>query len=211
MAGPVHARTIIAGEALTYFLLALVQSALIVTVGSIVFGVSWGNPLAAALLVIMWALVGAGAGLLSGTFFRTPEQASAIGPTAGIALAMLGGCMWPLSIVSATMREIGHITPQAWAVDAWTSLLSRHGPLTTILPQLGVLAAFAAVLLRFHRSGSTNGCGDESSRGGRERRGVARGGSGFRDGARIRLRGRHGGTASQSTEIASRFSTRDVA
>ena len=55
--------------------------------------------------------------------------------------------MWPLSIVSATMRAVGHITPQAWAVDAWTSLLSRHGTITTILPQLGVLAAFAAVLL----------------------------------------------------------------
>lgn len=149
LAGPVHARTIIAGEALTYFALALVQSALIVTVGSVAFGVAWGNPLAAALLVIIWALVGAGAGLLSGTLFRTPEQASAIGPTAGIALAMLGGCMWPLSIVSSSMRAIGHITPQAWAVDAWTSLLSRHGSVVTILPDLGVLAAFAAVLLSF--------------------------------------------------------------
>jgi ABC-2 type transport system permease protein len=147
LAGPVHARTIIFGEALTYFLLALVQSALIVTVGTVVFGVSWGNPIAAALLVIIWALVGAGAGLFSGTFFRTPEQASAIGPTAGIALAMLGGCMWPLSIVSSTMRAIGHVTPQAWAVDAWTSLLSRHGSLITIAPQLGVLAVFAAALL----------------------------------------------------------------
>jgi ABC-2 type transport system permease protein len=147
LAGPVRARTIIAGEALTYFLLALVQSALIIVVGAIAFGVSWGNPLAAAALVITWALVGAGAGLLSGTLFRTPEQASAIGPTAGIALAMLGGCMWPLSIVSTTMREIGHVTPQAWAVDAWTSLLSRHGTITTIAPQLGVLAAFAVVLL----------------------------------------------------------------
>jgi ABC-2 type transport system permease protein len=147
LAGPVRARTIIAGEAMTYFLLALVQSALIIVVGAIAFGVSWGNPLAAAALVITWALVGAGAGLLSGTLFRTPEQASAIGPTAGIALAMLGGCMWPLSIVSTTMREIGHVTPQAWAVDAWTSLLSRHGTITTIAPQLGVLAAFAVVLL----------------------------------------------------------------
>ena len=74
---------------------------------------------------------------------------SAIGPTAGIALAMLGGCMWPLSIVSSSMRAIGHITPQSWAVDAWTSLLSRHGSVVTILPDLGVLAAFAAVLLSF--------------------------------------------------------------
>jgi linearmycin/streptolysin S transport system permease protein len=147
LAGPVRAHTIIAGEAMTYFLLALVQSALIIVVGAVAFGVSWGNPLAAGLLVVIWALVGAGAGLLSGTLFRSPEQASAIGPTAGIALAMLGGCMWPLSIVSTSMREFGHITPQAWAVDAWTSLLSRHGTTASIAPQLGVLVLFAVALL----------------------------------------------------------------
>ena len=39
------------------------------------------------------------------------------------------------------------LTPQAWAVDAWTDLLSRGGTLTTILPQLAVLAAFAAGFL----------------------------------------------------------------
>ncbi len=55
--------------------------------------------------------------------------------------------MWPLSIVSSIMREVGHATPHAWAVDAWTDLLSRHGTVTTIAPQLGVLLAFAAALL----------------------------------------------------------------
>jgi len=45
------------------------------------------------------------------------------------------------------MRQIGHITPQAWAVDAWTDLLSRGGNLSSIAPKLGVLAAFAAGLL----------------------------------------------------------------
>jgi len=60
---------------------------------------------------------------------------------------MLGGCMWPLSIVSQTMRNVGHVTPQAWAVDAWTDLLSRGGTLATILPQLAVLTAFAAGFL----------------------------------------------------------------
>ena len=70
-------------------------------------------------LVIVWALVGTGAGVFSGTLFRTPEQASAIGPAVGIAFGMLGGCMWPLEIVTPVMRTIGHLVPQAWAVDAW--------------------------------------------------------------------------------------------
>jgi len=60
---------------------------------------------------------------------------------------MLGGCMWPLSIVSGTLRTVGHLTPHAWAVDAWTALVARGGTLATIAPDLGVLAAFAAVLL----------------------------------------------------------------
>ena len=107
------------------------------------FGVSWGNPLAAAVLLIVWCLVGAGAGMVAGTLFRTPEQASAMGPIVGIVFAMLGGCMWPLSIVSTAIREIGHATPQAWAVDAWTNLLSNHGDIVTISRELGMLALFA--------------------------------------------------------------------
>jgi ABC-2 type transport system permease protein len=157
MAAPVRALDVVLGEGCAYLLLALLQSALIVGVGVGLFGVSWGNPLAAVALVALWALVGMGAGMLSGTLFRTPEQASAIGPALGIGLGMLGGCMWPLAIVSPTMRTIGHLAPQAWAVDAWTTLISRGGNLSSIAPQLGVLATFAVVLVgvasfRFHRS-----------------------------------------------------------
>jgi ABC-2 type transport system permease protein len=60
---------------------------------------------------------------------------------------MLGGCMWPLEIVGDTMRSIGHIAPHAWAVDAWTALLSRNGGLVDIAGDLAVLGAFATVLL----------------------------------------------------------------
>lgn len=146
-AAPVRPRDVIAGEALNYFVIALAQSLLIVAVGSLAFGVSWGDPAAAGLLLLAWSLVGAGAGMVAGTLFRTPEQASGIGPVVGIALGMLGGCMWPLAIVSPLMRQVGHATPQAWAVDAWTALLSRNGTVATILPNLAILAGFAAVFL----------------------------------------------------------------
>jgi len=125
----------------------VLQSALIVTIGSVMFGVSWGDPVAACALVVTWAFVGAGAGMLSGTIFRTPQQATSIGPAAGIVLGMLGGCMWPLAIVSSVMRTIGHLTPQAWAVDAWTELLSRSGALTDILHPILILVAFALAFL----------------------------------------------------------------
>lgn len=146
-AAPVPARSIVLGETLCYFAMAMLQSLLIVSIGAVVFGVHWGDPLGAAALLGTWALVGTGAGVLSGTLFRTPEQASSIGPSLGIAFGMLGGCMWPLEIVPATMRSIGHLVPHGWAVDAWTALLSRDASLADIAGDLAVLLSFAAALL----------------------------------------------------------------
>lgn len=147
LAAPVRPRDLVLGEGLCYLALAAAQAALIVVVGAVVFGVGWGNPLAATLLIGVWCLVGTGAGLVSGTLFHTPEQASAIGPAVGIAFGMLGGCMWPLEIVPAGVRAAGHLTPHAWAVDAWVTLLSRGGGVTDILGPLAVLSGFAVLLL----------------------------------------------------------------
>ena len=55
--------------------------------------------------------------------------------------------MWPLAIVSPAMRTIGHVAPQAWAVDAWTILLSHGGGILDISRQLSVLLAVAVGLL----------------------------------------------------------------
>ncbi|MCD7442313.1 ABC transporter permease [Streptomyces lincolnensis] len=147
LAAPVAARTLVVGEAVAHLLLALAQSLLIVGIGALAFDVAWGDPTAAAVLVGVWALVGTGAGILAGAVFRTPEQVHAVGPAVGIGLGMLGGCMWPLALVPDWLRSAGHAVPHAWAVDAWTTLLSREGDLTAIVPELGILAGFAAVLL----------------------------------------------------------------
>ncbi|MEV0173577.1 ABC transporter permease [Streptomyces sp. NPDC050803] len=147
LAAPVAARTLVLGETIAYLLLAVLQSLLIVGIGALAFDVQWGDPLAAGVLVTVWALVGTGAGVLAGALFRTPEQVHAVGPTLGIGLGMLGGCMWPLAVVPDWLRTAGHAVPQAWAVDAWTTLLSRDGDLAAILREVAVLGAFAAVLL----------------------------------------------------------------
>lgn len=149
LAAPVRPRDLVLGQTLCYLTLALGQALLIVLVGAALFGVSWGDPVGAAALIGLWALVGTGAGMVSGTLFRTPEQATAIGPAVGIAFGMLGGCMWPLEIVPDPVRLVGHLSPHAWAVDAWVTLLSRGGGVADIAGYLAILAGYAVVLLSF--------------------------------------------------------------
>jgi ABC-2 type transport system permease protein len=147
LATPTTAATILFGEALGRFAVALLQGLIIFLVGWLVFGVDWGDPPAALLLLVTFALVATGVGLLLGAVLGNAEQATSIGPPVGIALGMLGGCMWPLAIVPAPMRAVGHLFPQAWAMDAFIALIAKGETIAGIAPQLAVLATFAAVLL----------------------------------------------------------------
>jgi len=147
LATPTTTSTILFGEALSRFAVALLQGMIILVVGWLVFGVDWGDPPAALLLVVTFALVGTGVGMLGGSVLRNAEQATSIGPPVGIALGMLGGCMWPLAIVPQPMRVIGHLFPQAWAMDAFIALIAKGEDIAGIALQLAVLAAFAVVLL----------------------------------------------------------------
>jgi ABC-2 type transport system permease protein len=145
-ATPTSTRTILAGEALARFAIAAYQAVLIVGAGTLFFGVDFGDPLAATVLIVVFVLVGTSVGMLFGTLFSTPEQAGSIGPMAGIAMGMLGGCMWPLEIVPEAMQRIGHALPHAWAMDAWIELIGRDGSLADIGTNLLVLLGFVVVL-----------------------------------------------------------------
>ena len=144
---PTSAGQILVGEALGRFGVALVQSVFIMVGSLIVFGVNWGNLAGALVVVILFSLVGSGAGMLAGSVFSNDQQAGSIGVFAGLGLAALGGCMVPLEVFSQTMQRVAHITPHAWALDGFAELVRRGGTVTDILPELGALAGFAAALL----------------------------------------------------------------
>lgn len=57
-------------------------------------------------------------GLLVATFFRTTEKANAVGVAIGLLLAALGGCWWPLEVVSEPMRSLAMALPTGLMMDA---------------------------------------------------------------------------------------------
>ena len=147
LATPTSPGTVIVGETLGRVLIGVIQAMVIIFGSALLFGVNWGQPIGVAAVVILFTLVGAGAGIFLGTLFRNEQQAVGITLLLGLGLGALGGCMVPLEVFSPTMRRVAHITPQAWGNDAFARLVGHGAAITGILPQLGILAAYAAVLL----------------------------------------------------------------
>ena len=145
---PTPVRTILIGEALGRFGVAMVQGLFIILGTSIFFGVDWGDPLGATATFLLFALGASGVGMLMGATFKNDQQAGGIGVMLGIGLGALGGCMIPLTIMkifSPTLWRVAHLTPHAWGIEAFDELILRHGTIADIPLELGVLAAFAIV------------------------------------------------------------------
>jgi ABC-2 type transport system permease protein len=147
LATPTSPATVIAGETLGRVLISCVQALVIILGSALLFGVNWGAPAGVAAVVVLFALVASGAGIFVGTLFRNEQQAIGVSLLLGLGLGALGGCMVPLEVFSPVMRRVAHATPQAWGNDAFARLVGHGASIAGILPQLGVLAAYAAVLL----------------------------------------------------------------
>jgi ABC-2 type transport system permease protein len=142
---PISRPQILGGKILMYFLLGMIQFLTLFAVGRIL-GLSLGRDVFALLAVMVsLTLCATALAFALGTFIRTEMQGSALTNLLGITLAPLGGAWWPLDIVPPFMRVVGHISPIAWAMDAFHTLLYDQGTLTDVLIPIGVLLAMAAV------------------------------------------------------------------
>jgi ABC-2 type transport system permease protein len=147
LATPTPVRSILLGELLGRFSIAMLQGVFIVVVSALLFGVSWGNLLGASVVVVLFALVGTGAAMVVGVFATDPDQAGSIGVVAGMILGALGGAMVPGELFPEPIATISRLTPHYWAIDAFRDLVFYQAAVTEIVAQLAVLAAYALVLV----------------------------------------------------------------
>lgn len=144
---PTSSRTLIGGMVLGRVSVCVVQAAIIIAGSAIIFGVRWGDPLGVTAVVLLFALAASGFGLLLGTLLRNEQQGVGIALLLGLGLAAIGGCMVPLEVFPPVMKQIAHVTPHAWANDAFAQLVAHNASISQILPQLAVIATYALLLL----------------------------------------------------------------
>lgn len=156
---PIARHELFLGKLLGAALTALTQIVFLVAMGTFAFHIDWGDsPIGLALVLILFAFVAASIGVFLGLQVKRPDTAAAVGVLATLVMASLGGCWWPLEIVSKTMQRVGHLFPTAWALEAIFDLAAYGKSVAEIAPNLLVLAGFALLfsllgsrLLRFDK------------------------------------------------------------
>ncbi len=157
LATPTGSGVIVLGELLGRFAIAMVQGLFIAVLSTIVFGVTWGNPIGAAALIVAFALFSTGAAMLVGVLVDNAEQAGSLGVVAGMVLGALGGAMVPPEVFPESMATVRLLVPHAWAVDGLRALVVRGVGVVDVLPYVVVLLGWAAALIglasvRFRRA-----------------------------------------------------------
>ena len=144
---PTSGRTILIGELLGRFAVAMIQGLFIFVGTAFVFGVEWGDPIAASAVIVAFGLVATGVAMLVGSIATNAEQASSMGVGFAMLLGAFGGAMVPPEVFPEIMRTVSHVTPHAWAIDGLRAVAVRDADLLGVLPEIAVLMAFAVVLL----------------------------------------------------------------
>lgn len=147
LATPTSMRELVGGLTLGRFAIAATQAAIIVLGAVLVFGVGFGPPLAVIAVIGALCLAGAGAGMLLGATSSSEEQLRSVSLLLGLGLAALGGSMAPLEVFPPVMKTIAHVTPHAWANDAFVELTRHGGGLSQVAGDVGVLVGAGIVLL----------------------------------------------------------------
>ena len=64
-----------------------------------------------------------------------------------ILMGAIGGIMVPKFIMPAAMQQLAALSPMAWALDAFHTVMLRHGGIADVLPGIAQLLAFSLLSL----------------------------------------------------------------
>jgi ABC-2 type transport system permease protein len=145
---PTSKATYLTGTIVGQVAMALVQMALLILFGVFVMKLPWDRePLALSVLLTTSALAAGAFGTAMGTFVRSESQANGLSIMAGMVMALMGGCWYPIELFPKAVQTAVKILPTTWAMQGMLDLSLRGAGLTDILPNAGVLLGFAVLFL----------------------------------------------------------------
>lgn len=145
---------IVAGHWLAMFVLALLQTTLLVIFGQLALSVDYlREPLGTLLMAVALGLWVASMGLLIGIIAKGDDQVVLFSLVAMFLFSALGGTWFPLEAAGSAYATLGRLTPGAWAMTGFQNILIRGLDLSSVwLPVVSLVGyAFGFFLLAVWR------------------------------------------------------------
>jgi ABC-2 type transport system permease protein len=152
LAAPLAKAELLGGKMLPGFVIILVQIAVIFAASILLLPLIGldrlylGNDLLGLVLLSMLvALCSTSLGLLIAAIARTESQINGISVVAMWVMGAVSGAFVPTFFLGDFLGTIGKITPQYWAVSAYTAFFVRGQTLADVGTQMAILAGFTLV------------------------------------------------------------------
>lgn len=147
LAAPVPRPAVILGKSSSAFVLGIVSFVVMFAFFGLVRDVSWGDPVALAVLTIFTVLAVMGLMTLVQTGARSQQGADALSSVVTMGLALLGGSFFPIFQMPRAMQLASLATPNGWALRGYTDIAYDGATLQDLGPHLAAIGAFAVVTL----------------------------------------------------------------
>jgi ABC-type multidrug transport system permease subunit len=144
---PIRRGPLLAAKLVPFALIGCLQMLFLFGIAVLVFGLEIGGDLSALLaLTIATVLAAVGLGFLVASIGGSEKQIQSYGTLVVLVMGLISGCMVPRFVLPDSAKQVGLLTPHAWALDGYAEVLGRRGTtVLDVLPEIGALLAFAAV------------------------------------------------------------------
>jgi ABC-2 type transport system permease protein len=152
---PARRSAFLGGKVLSALLIGVLQVAAMFAIGYFFFHMDLGRAPFALLLLTVAVVLSAVCIGLAAAAYRIERGINIF----LIVAALLAGCAFPADWLPPFLRTVNVVLPQTWAMAGYQDLLTRGLGLGAVLPEIGVLLAFAAAFFflaqrRFRFSGA---------------------------------------------------------
>lgn len=139
---------VILGKIAPYFVIGLIDMAIVTALGVWIFGVPFeGNVGLLAFGAAVFLLVVLGFGVLISTVSQNQGQAIQMAMFVLLPQILLSGMIFPLESMPWSVRWIGYLLPLTYFIEISRGVMLRAAPFDSLLISYGVLILLAAVVL----------------------------------------------------------------
>ncbi|WKZ35506.1 MAG: ABC transporter permease [Anaerolineales bacterium] len=152
LVSPTVSAQILGGKVFGIYLTGVAQMLILIGATTLLFQLKWGDPLGVLVLVLAAVFGASGWGMFITALARTPAQVASVGSAIMLIFGILGGSFISLEMMPPAVQMVSKITPNAWALDGFTTLAlggtlpHLSTPITALLT-MGMVLFVAAVIL----------------------------------------------------------------